>query len=301
MGLVNSIEKKVVTNAKKAKVAFVDNAKLQREIQMSINIARARDSLQWCASHCLPSWYHAECACRPAHPPYRLLAHRRRFGGLYTGVFSTVIVAKLAGKAVPPVVAVPGLLGAFALTNMADMACAYAERARPASPNMASRRSRTGEGGLCILDNSPCRPPFCRRHQAAAYRARSRAHHAARARPPAAPEAGALLRSLHRGRDQRVRGSGRGVHVLARFPALGAPGERGGAIRPVRSEERAGLPLGGLVFFGKGTGVVTEMCVRLCVCLCVCVCVCRRGGGIAPPMTAPPPWPWRSLADPPVA
>eukprot|EP00471_Norrisiella_sphaerica_P006128 CAMPEP_0184489918 /NCGR_PEP_ID=MMETSP0113_2-20130426/16658_1 /TAXON_ID=91329 /ORGANISM="Norrisiella sphaerica, Strain BC52" /LENGTH=163 /DNA_ID=CAMNT_0026873577 /DNA_START=52 /DNA_END=543 /DNA_ORIENTATION=+ len=81
--------------AKIAKENVVDTiseqAKLQREIQMSINIARARDSLQW-------------------------------YGGLYSAFLSGVGVAKITGKPVPPVAAIPVVVGGFMLANMTDMA-----------------------------------------------------------------------------------------------------------------------------------------------------------------------------------
>eukprot|EP00470_Lotharella_oceanica_P002142 CAMPEP_0170170126 /NCGR_PEP_ID=MMETSP0040_2-20121228/3081_1 /TAXON_ID=641309 /ORGANISM="Lotharella oceanica, Strain CCMP622" /LENGTH=165 /DNA_ID=CAMNT_0010409303 /DNA_START=20 /DNA_END=517 /DNA_ORIENTATION=- len=66
-------------------------AMLQREIQMSINIARARDSLQW-------------------------------YGGLYATFITGVSLAKISGKPVPAIAAVPAVIGGFMLTNMYDMA-----------------------------------------------------------------------------------------------------------------------------------------------------------------------------------
>mmetsp|Transcript_28850 Transcript_28850/g.40232 ORF Transcript_28850/g.40232 Transcript_28850/m.40232 type:complete len:154 (-) Transcript_28850:137-598(-) len=57
----------------------------------SVNIARARDSLQW-------------------------------YGGLYAAFITGVTTAKIAGKSIPPVVAAPIVMGGFMLSNMADMA-----------------------------------------------------------------------------------------------------------------------------------------------------------------------------------
>ena len=63
---------------------------LQREVQMAVNIAKARDQLQW-------------------------------YGGLYTLVVSGIVAAKANGKPVPVFAAVPVVVGGFMLCNMADM------------------------------------------------------------------------------------------------------------------------------------------------------------------------------------
>ena len=63
----------------------------QRELNMSLNIAKARDALQI-------------------------------FGSIYLTGVSGITVAKLAGKPVPHVAMVPVLVGGIVLGNMADMA-----------------------------------------------------------------------------------------------------------------------------------------------------------------------------------
>mmetsp|Transcript_26207 Transcript_26207/g.53265 ORF Transcript_26207/g.53265 Transcript_26207/m.53265 type:complete len:137 (-) Transcript_26207:258-668(-) len=62
-----------------------------REVEMSVNISRARDSLMW-------------------------------FGGLYTVFLTGLGVGAIARKPIPPAVGVPVILGGFGLANMADMA-----------------------------------------------------------------------------------------------------------------------------------------------------------------------------------
>jgi len=63
----------------------------QREINMALNISRARDTLQI-------------------------------FGSLYGVTLGGVTMAKLAGKPVPHVAAIPVVIGGVLLGNMADMA-----------------------------------------------------------------------------------------------------------------------------------------------------------------------------------
>eukprot|EP00038_Savillea_parva_P020437 m.31365 g.31365 ORF g.31365 m.31365 type:complete len:157 (-) comp4794_c0_seq1:63-533(-) len=63
---------------------------IQREIQMAINVAKARDALQW-------------------------------YGGLYAAGMTGASFAAMAGK-LPKVAAVPAVVGGFMLANMADMA-----------------------------------------------------------------------------------------------------------------------------------------------------------------------------------
>lgn len=57
---------------------------------MAINIARARDQLQW-------------------------------YGGFYTLVVSAITAAKMSGKPVPVFAAIPVAVGGFFICNMADM------------------------------------------------------------------------------------------------------------------------------------------------------------------------------------
>jgi hypothetical protein len=64
--------------------------KLQREVQMAVNLARARDGLQW-------------------------------WGGLYAALAPPVIFAALSGKT-PKRILAPVILGGFSLANMYDMA-----------------------------------------------------------------------------------------------------------------------------------------------------------------------------------
>ena len=64
---------------------------IQREVQMAVNIAKARDSIHI-------------------------------FGSLWLTLLSGVSVAKIAGKPVPSVVGIPILAGGVLLGNMADMA-----------------------------------------------------------------------------------------------------------------------------------------------------------------------------------
>ncbi len=64
---------------------------LQREIQMAVNVAKARDTL------CI-------------------------FGTAWGALVSGVAVARLAGKTIPPVAGVPIVIGGLVLGNIADMA-----------------------------------------------------------------------------------------------------------------------------------------------------------------------------------
>ena len=64
---------------------------VQREVQMSVNIAKARDAIQI-------------------------------FGSAYLTLVSGISIAKLAGKHVPPIAGVPVVIGGLALGNMADLA-----------------------------------------------------------------------------------------------------------------------------------------------------------------------------------
>lgn len=64
---------------------------IQREVQMAVNIAKARDSIHI-------------------------------FGSLWLTLVSGVSIAKIAGKPVSPVVGIPILAGGVLLGNMADMA-----------------------------------------------------------------------------------------------------------------------------------------------------------------------------------
>jgi len=64
---------------------------IQREVQMSINIAKARDTLQI-------------------------------FGSVWGTYVSGITIAKIAGKSIPPVAGVPMVVGGVLLGNMADMA-----------------------------------------------------------------------------------------------------------------------------------------------------------------------------------
>eukprot|EP01134_Creolimax_fragrantissima_P007287 CFRG7287T1 len=64
---------------------------LQREIQMSINIAQARDSLMW-------------------------------YGSLYAGFVASVAVGVMARQPVPKFAAIPIVVGGFALGNIYDIA-----------------------------------------------------------------------------------------------------------------------------------------------------------------------------------
>jgi len=85
------LEKKGAQIESTMKDKMATQAMLQREIQMAINIAKARDSLMW-------------------------------FGSLYACVVTGATVGVIARRPVPPVVAVPIVMGGFALTNMFDMA-----------------------------------------------------------------------------------------------------------------------------------------------------------------------------------
>uniref|UniRef100_A0A0G4I3V5 Uncharacterized protein n=1 Tax=Chromera velia CCMP2878 TaxID=1169474 RepID=A0A0G4I3V5_9ALVE len=69
---------------------IAQKAMMQREVQMSVNIAKARDTLMW-------------------------------FGGLYTFFIGAATGAAAAGKGHPLMLA-PVILGGFGLSNLADMA-----------------------------------------------------------------------------------------------------------------------------------------------------------------------------------
>jgi len=66
-------------------------AMVQREVQLAVNIAKARDNI----------WI---------------------FGSAWTTLVTGAVGAKLAGRTVPPLVGVPVVVGALVLGNMADMA-----------------------------------------------------------------------------------------------------------------------------------------------------------------------------------
>uniref|UniRef100_A0A7S1UDC7 Plasminogen receptor (KT) n=1 Tax=Phaeomonas parva TaxID=124430 RepID=A0A7S1UDC7_9STRA len=63
---------------------------IQREIQMAVNVAKARDTLQW-------------------------------FGGLYSAFAGAVTLRALTGGRLPGIVGVPLVMGGFGLANLADM------------------------------------------------------------------------------------------------------------------------------------------------------------------------------------
>ena len=64
---------------------------IQREVQMSVNIAKARDTIQI-------------------------------FGSAYLTFVTGITVAKLAGKSVPPIAGVPVVIGGLMLGNIFDLA-----------------------------------------------------------------------------------------------------------------------------------------------------------------------------------
>ena len=70
---------------------FAKRAMMQREVQMAINIAKARDNLQI-------------------------------FGSLWLTLVSGVGAARVAGKPIPSAVGIPVVVGAIVLGNLADMA-----------------------------------------------------------------------------------------------------------------------------------------------------------------------------------
>ena len=86
---------------------------VQREVQMAVNIAKARDTIQI-------------------------------FGSVWAVFVSGVAGAKIAGKKVPPIAAVPVVVGGLMLGNMADMAYG----------NKLARVSKEAEH---ILDNERAR------------------------------------------------------------------------------------------------------------------------------------------------
>lgn len=81
------------TNAIENKIDNKINRRMmiQREIQMSVNIAQARDTLMW-------------------------------FGGLYSFYLISLSLAILTRRNIPKVVGIPGILGGFGLLNMYDLA-----------------------------------------------------------------------------------------------------------------------------------------------------------------------------------
>eukprot|EP00656_Telonema_subtile_P008675 TRINITY_DN14050_c0_g1_i2.p2 TRINITY_DN14050_c0_g1~~TRINITY_DN14050_c0_g1_i2.p2 ORF type:complete len:159 (-),score=30.50 TRINITY_DN14050_c0_g1_i2:177-653(-) len=91
MGITSSIEQKASNVQAQIKDQVQTQMCLQREIQLSVSMAQARDFLMW-------------------------------YGGLYTVVVSGITVAVLAKKPVPKLAAIPVVMGGFALTNVADMA-----------------------------------------------------------------------------------------------------------------------------------------------------------------------------------
>lgn len=70
---------------------FARKAMVQREVQMTVNIARARDNI----------WI---------------------FGSAWAALVMGAVSAKAAGRAVPPLVSAPVVIGALVLGNLADMA-----------------------------------------------------------------------------------------------------------------------------------------------------------------------------------
>jgi len=70
---------------------FARKAMVQREVQMAVNIAKARDTI----------WI---------------------FGSAWAALVTGAVTAKAAGRAVPPLVGVPVVIGALVLGNLADMA-----------------------------------------------------------------------------------------------------------------------------------------------------------------------------------
>ena len=70
---------------------MMKRAMLQREIQLSIGIAQARDNLNW-------------------------------FASLYTALLTGLIVAKVANMPIPKAAAIPVFMGAFGLAFQADFA-----------------------------------------------------------------------------------------------------------------------------------------------------------------------------------
>ena len=84
MGFFTSVESKI-----ESKIA--EKAKFAREVELSLNIAKARDSLMI-------------------------------FGGVWSTFVTGVTLGKLAGKPVPGVVGIPIVIGGIFLANMADLA-----------------------------------------------------------------------------------------------------------------------------------------------------------------------------------
>jgi hypothetical protein len=91
MGVQQSIEKKTIEIEQSIDRKINQRAMIQREIQMSVGLAQARDSLMW-------------------------------FGSLYSIFITGLSSAILLKKSVPKVVALPVVLGGFGLLNLYDFA-----------------------------------------------------------------------------------------------------------------------------------------------------------------------------------
>jgi len=91
MGLTQSIQRKQATIQESIQDEITRRLMMQREIQMAINIARARDQLQI-------------------------------FGTAWLTLVSGVSIATLAKRPVPPIAGVPIVVGGIMLGNLADMA-----------------------------------------------------------------------------------------------------------------------------------------------------------------------------------
>lgn len=93
MGGYNSKPKPTWVERTKERISdeVYQRAMIQREIQMSVNIAKARDTIQI-------------------------------FGTAWLTLVSGVVIAKLAKKPVPGILGVPVVVGGIVLGNMADMA-----------------------------------------------------------------------------------------------------------------------------------------------------------------------------------
>lgn len=91
MGLTQSVQATKNSIRESLQDEISQRMMIQREVQMAVNIAKARDTIHY-------------------------------FGSLWVTLVSGVSIATLAGKKVPPVVGVPIVVGAVALGNIADMA-----------------------------------------------------------------------------------------------------------------------------------------------------------------------------------
>lgn len=91
MGISQSVEQ--TTNSIKESIQdeILKRAMLQREVQMAVNIAKARDAIHI-------------------------------FGSLWLTLVSGVGIARVAGKPVPSLAGIPVVVGGVVLGNMADMA-----------------------------------------------------------------------------------------------------------------------------------------------------------------------------------